>query len=539
MPSIEEWNALKDSYRKTYPGLPLQRPFREYPAEPGVHEMIERQLSVGGDIEGILIQQQIAIKGLHTWTFRERTDFELELDEPHVLAIETKDLNNERWETAAQEIFMAAQKWHLPATTLQVEIFNRDKLPQHKSALLPNDPTLISDLETIKVKIISEVQQRLSTSWTSIAFHSRTSRSSTSKPTVIVFCKPKTEYDFESLLKTLIEITSLVESSIEVEIHAGEISLCDSHHDKGIDILKYGKKGKPVQSASIAVEGTDDVGTLGGNVWLRKGKTRIPCFLTCYHVIRSNDIQTRQHQDTNGIELGQQDDLSQYTAVECPASRDYKATRCIYEKRPDSKSELAKIDKMIKRAVNGRVIAASGFRVSKGSSVNWALIRDTSQSWRKYAKIRPKNWREIPCSRPIPESALDSQTRPPNYEYQIKEDGIIGFFDHMEPGVWVAKNGRTSDWTTGEVNHMARICNWPEKGETTEEMEVIGQTGIFAAPGDSGSFVHNHQGSLVAMLFAKDDSGTIGLVTRITDLVEDLERVTGGFLALGDYPLSA
>ena len=534
MPSIEEWNALKDSSRKTYPGLPLQLPVRQYPAEPGVREIIERHLSAGGDIEEILVRQEITITGLHTWTFRERTDFELDLDEPHVLAIETRDLNNERWEAAAQEIFVASQKWNLPATTLQVEIFNRDKLPQHKSALLPNDPTLISDLKTIKVKVISEVQERLGTSWTSIAFHSRTSPSSTSKPTVLVFCKPKTDYDFDSLLKTLIEITSCVESSIEVEIHPGEISLCDSHQGKGIDVLKYSEKGRPGQSASIAVEGTDNVGTIGGNVWLRKGKMRIPGFLTCYNVIRSNDIHIRQDQDANGIKLGQQDDLSQYTAVECPASRDYNATRCIYKTRPDSKSELAKIDKMIKRAGNGRVIAASGFRVSKGSSMNWALIEDISQRLRKYSSIRPK--KEIPCSRPIPESALNSQTRPPHQDYHLKEDGIIGFVDRLSLGGWVAKRGRTSDWTTGEINHVARTCNWPEKGITTEEIEVIGQIGIFAEPGDAGSFIHNYQGSLVAMLFAKDDSGTIGLVTEIIGLVADIERETGGTLILADYP---
>ncbi|CAF9941023.1 MAG: hypothetical protein HETSPECPRED_002846, partial [Heterodermia speciosa] len=59
---------------------------------------------------------------------------------------------------------------------------------------------------------------------------------------------------------------------------------------------------------------------------------------------------------------------------------------------------------------------------------------------------------------------------------------------------WVIKKGRTSGVTTGQVNKSARSINWASYNNwITEEWEVLGMSGDFARPGDSGAFVTNER----------------------------------------------
>ena len=434
------------------------------------------------------------------------------------MAIETKDTDGNGWQSAAKFIHL---KYHLSQfPEIQVEIFNGDLMKMYRSEILPNDGPLIENPEQAKGIVTEEVQAVLLRSWTSIAFHLRTSANSPSisTPTIIIFCRARTSYDFTRLYHTLVQKTMHLSSPIAFEILPGSIVLGFRLDGQFVDVSCYEEKHQ--QGASIGIMGGYDAGTLGGHVWLnQKGQAPISCFLTCSHVIRSNNPDVREEQDKNGMRLGQQDDLTAYTAVEYPSSKDYTETRELLEKDPRMAAELAHVNKLISNSIKGRVIAASGRRMTSDKRrLDWALVRNTP---------------EITSTiRPLPRNLLSLKFRP---GYNFTEDSSIRQFGTIKLGDWLAKKGRTSGWTIGEVNHMRRVWAWPEAGKICEEIEVFGLEGGFAYPGDSGSLVHNKAGELVGMLFAQDSPAhdyDIGMVSDMKDIQDDIKRMTHGFITL-------
>ncbi|MCJ1242207.1 hypothetical protein MMC14_010214 [Varicellaria rhodocarpa] len=249
-----------------------------------------------------------------------------------------------------------------------------------------------------------------------------------------------------------------------------------------------------------------------------------PCFLTCYHCIRSEDSQKQYHQDAHGIEFCLRN--SDTTLVECSAALDYEQTRQIAEKS-GQKQPLAKLEDMVNNAVKGHVIAASGYRVTiRNRLLDWAHVCYTSGG-------------NVPLSHTIPSKEISSLGQfPENYTYSKTKDSLIRQMSRAKLSDWVAKKGRTSDWTTGFVNRMDRIwkCDDPEGPIWlgTKEAEVMwcgSDATPFANRRDSGSLVHNKEGELVGILLARDENG-VGIILHIQDVQEDVKKMTGEFLSL-------
>ena len=224
--TIEEWNATLDPFRQAYPGIPFPFPYTDRPAESAIRDVVDER--IGGIVEDECCRAQIQVSA---WSLRRRARHDERPGSFHVLGIKTTDVSTTTWKSTAQAIFLKSTDFGLNAANFQIEIFNPEKLIHNISSLFPNSPSLISDCEAIQKIVLSELQQRLPGKWTSIAFHSRRSHNvldpSESKPTMIVFCKPGTRYDFERLLNDLMQIASdNIKSKIEIEIRPGEITLC-------------------------------------------------------------------------------------------------------------------------------------------------------------------------------------------------------------------------------------------------------------------------------------------------------------------------
>ena len=438
----------------------------------------------------------------------------------HVLTIKTKDTDPTRWQNAARFIYF---RYNLKAIlNIQVEIFNSDLMKRYRSDILPDDEFLLEELERAKRIVVAEVQATLPHAWTSIAFHLRTpvNNTSLSRPTAMIFCQEETISDFTHLVQTLVRKTISMSSSLGFEILPGVISPNILDEGQFIDVTFYNEE--PQHGSSIGVADRLEAGTLGGHVRLNlPNKPPIPCFLTSYHVIRSANPQVQEEQDENGIRLGQQDDLTAYAAVNYPAHMDSKGTRESMDGDSPTAAELAHVDKLIRNSVKGRVIAASDRRTTPDNRrrLDWALIRNTSGALNKV--------------RPIPRNEVHVVDRA---GYHQNEDSSLQQLTRAGLGDWLAKKGRTSNWTTGHVNNMRRTWLWPEVGKITGEIEVFGLRGGFAQPGDARALVHNKAGELVGMLFAKDspsnDHRDIGMVSQILDMQDDIKRMTGGFIIL-------
>ena len=123
--------------------------------------------------------------------------------------------------------------------------------------------------------------------------------------------------------------------------------------------------------------------------------------------------------------------------------------------------------------------------------------------------------------------------------YESDASSPIHSFGNMALQDWVIKKGRTSGVTTGQVNRSTRTIKWDgynNNRTTTEEWEkLLGLSGDFARPGDSGAFVVNERYELVGMLLGRDAHATrfnVGLVTAIGDIEEDLNAICGARFVL-------
>lgn len=108
------------------------------------------------------------------------------------------------------------------------------------------------------------------------------------------------------------------------------------------------------------------------------------------------------------------------------------------------------------------------------------------------------------------------------------------WFCKAKKGGWVAKQGRTSPHTSGEVNKLCTTIKWHEEF-VTEEKEVFGLNRNFADTGDSGSWVTDEDLELVGMVIANDPYATkwsIGFVSDIGEIEEDVKELCGVSFAL-------
>ncbi|EEP81066.1 predicted protein [Uncinocarpus reesii 1704] len=96
------------------------------------------------------------------------------------------------------------------------------------------------------------------------------------------------------------------------------------------------------------------------------------------------------------------------------------------------------------------------------------------------------------------------------------------------------KVGRSTRFTAGRYNgiksaHVATKINEHGEQETKVTMEhaIVGISGRFSNPGDSGSFVFTRYGEVIGMIFGGHTQGPISYMTHISDLFDDIKAITG------------
>lgn len=516
---------MKERFRVVAYGLPLSWSYRSVSTErnnPGLFNLYENHIEPL--VAQVLGEYNISIirTDLQYWYLPNEKSKGQE-----TFIVDTSDINTESWSVAASALLdlFAAKGARTFVTEMQVEIRNPKEMYYDCSYPLPQDETLLAALAQIEQPIFDTVSAFFGDTWSSIAYHMRVSRmnqNSPQKPTVIVFCYPGASCVFEQAEDQVMRVLDQIPVKIYLEILAGEITLAD-----GEPLYLDNITSKPSNGASISIKGnTDRVGTLGGWVMLNlpKENKRIPCALTCYHVIRASDDSIANYTDINGI---RHNDPCGQVEVEYPAALDAKQTmktiNTILQNGHSErvKSQQAILSSRISTPGIGKVIYASGHQIKNGQRLDWAIIESPDT---------------FTPNKPPARSKFNSIYKTPSdMDYSQNDDSRVRNFGRAKKGDWVAKTGRTTGLTSGIVNRMDRRVQW-EPGKTTVEVELMSPFGDIVASGDSGSIVTNAQGEMVGIIIGKDSDARhfdIGIMTPVALIQQHVKEMTnGGFLSL-------
>ncbi|KAK2849621.1 hypothetical protein FQN49_005576 [Arthroderma sp. PD_2] len=521
--TIEAWAAQKDRFRVVATGLPMAWPVILRNSSPQLEELF--QTRVRSEVVRVLAAHSISFLLARIDDWRQEPH-----DSPiHTISIESDDSDTTSWKDASKEVlsvFMRMLPLDFKGQT-QVEIRNKYRMYNDVSRVLPNDPFLVQSLQRLKGEVSKTVHEYMSGSCSSIAYHTRVphgaSRDTLGKTTIIVFCYPGTSCNFKEAEDRILAILEQVPATIHLEFLPGQISFPrGGGHPKFLQNVTE----TPLNGASISIQGNNkDAGSLGGWVWLniphRNIRTR--CAITCYHVVRPMDDATSTHTDRNGVIPN---DPRGHVTVEYPAACDVAYTMKdlseLYKNYPNEPAVTTQYNILSARMANpgiGKVILASGRRRRGNSKVNWALIESPTT---------------FTANKPPPRSAFDRFSLPHGSAYFVNSDTKVRAFGQAKFGDWVAKFGRTSKTTSGEVNKLDREVIWPT-GSNSYEMEIISYDGYFSEPGDTGSAVTNSKGEFVGLLFARDSHPAqyVSYMTPISLIQDDVNEMTdGGFLSL-------
>lgn len=188
------------------------------------------------------------------------------------------------------------------------------------------------------------------------------------------------------------------------------------------------------------------------------------------------------------------------------------------------KAVLDNIDKHFKAKGLGTVCFASGKdrKDSDGRRMDWALIQlhDEAPLSKNYA-LR-NNFSQLQLT-------LKKQEK--TVKYSPGPNGVISATKAAEKGMWVAKEGRTTKVTAGEVNSME--ATFFNKDFTSREAEIcpLPDGDIFCLEGDSGSAIISAKGEWVGMLCWRENGGA-GYMTPVASLMKDIKATTGGEISL-------
>ena len=484
-------------------------------------------------VVGILQSFQIVDSSIGLWR---RWPRQSNPSKRHTLWIETQSDNSSQWKAAAIRIYGLFVVEGLTSDDIEVEITNPSRTTTNNiSYPLPADESLLNALESVKQPMYDLVDAFLAKQWSSIAFHMRRPRSRPSaaqQPTVLIYVFEDACADFNSFESQAIKLLSTLDTDISLEILPGSVTSTAIYNSKPLIFLSP-PPFKPTNGASIGTgDDRTEAGTLGGWVIYRAADGKpVRCGLTCYHVVASHDPAVKRATDSDGV---RPDKAEGKISVHYPSIFDMVATRNRLEAREretgdphdeDDIKILAYINERMKDPSIGRVLLASGQRKNKANHrMDWALF-ESAETFK--------------INKPTPESAFTSaEALPWPRKYKISSDSKIRQFGSLAEGDWVAKQGRTSGYTSGTVNRMRRRVTWANYSDfVSEEIEVLGLTTDFADHGDSGSFVTNIRGELVGLVIGRESNSAdfdIGFVTPIEDIQQDVKEMSGGFISLED-----
>ena len=116
---------------------------------------------------------------------------------------------------------------------------------------------------------------------------------------------------------------------------------------------------------------------------------------------------------------------------------------------------------------------------------------------------------------------------PPGYHALSEGDAVVDVAE-LSMDDYVVKAGYSSGTTYGWFSHIKHDCNLPGNSSLTSEYVIVGHKGRpFALKGDSGAFVLNRRGGLAGLLIAGHKDLNTAYVTPITEVMQDIQQVTG------------
>ncbi|KAK2759782.1 hypothetical protein FQN54_002516 [Arachnomyces sp. PD_36] len=553
--TIEEWLSQKDPFRVVASGFPMTWPLRKIPSPKELSKLLA---DLEGNILGILSHHQISFHTMrfqhwfHNFVSNEQYG---EANGQDTLEISLDDTNTRAWLSATRSILTLLREngANEVAKNLQVEINNPGKAYNDISKPLVNDPVLLKALLEIQEPVSKTVKTLFENAWSSIAYHTRVSLKSTpreeGKSTLLVYFPPETSGDFESAEDKICRILETIHIDVHLEFLVGESMLLDYVKYPNPHVIEVTEKS--VNGSSVCIRGGQKkAGSLGGWVYLNLpgGHAPIPCAITCYHVVRSDDENVSTHTDEHGVI---QNDQRGQEIVEYPAPIDADRTNKFLIQNlkrepdhPEFRSRFEILSKILSQPGGpsiGRVIFASGHRLEK-------RYRTVPEHQATTGEVVPKSrvnehrrldWALVQSPSTFTFNKAPSYTTFGTFKLPHGEDYIIPSkvrsFAHAKLDDWVTKRGRTTNTTSGTVNCMHREVLW-SKDNITTEVEIYSPHGNFAEPGDSGSLVFNSRGEIVGMIFGTNMNGAnhdVAYMLPMSRLQDDVKRMTkGGFLTL-------
>lgn len=203
------------------------------------------------------------------------------------------------------------------------------------------------------------------------------------KPTIIIFCYPNSTYDFETVENKVIEVLDMTSQHIYLEFLPGSISA--SLLGGREPVVINGITQKPLNGSSIGIQGNNNrAGSLGGWCFLNlpKENRRIPCAMTGYSVIRSDEESISNFTDTAGIkwtdERGRA--MAEYPAAfDVPTNMRRLNNQCAYAPHDnDLQKEREILSSLTANPGIGKVLLASGYQIRNNRRLDWALIESPS-----------------------------------------------------------------------------------------------------------------------------------------------------------------
>jgi hypothetical protein len=565
--SIEHYVARRDPYRSTTSALPLPFPWKREHAPDHVYARFNPiRNSVRQCVRELGVPaSSITLGDLTKPGYPEG-------EEPvTTLCIEVQEqqdnLSFVRIRDAIREMLASHNMSDIP-----VEVYDRRKIDHGEMFAIDPDEPGVAPYKAVRGQIIQLLFKELDCNWNAISLFHVGRLGESASPAIVVMVPPRLQHDWDGLetrIKSLLPQCDAM-TSLNVRIFPGGKRQLNDLNILGSRGVSYGGRINneclPKMGWSINRKGREGSGTLGGFLTLNiRGKCH-QGFLTCHHVISSD-----QREDRQGILYSDPDE--EKPVVESLATEDVVVTkndlretieysesllednrisiqRRQWAQKPPSEGlesiqascvetirscncKLVKLDKM--PMTLGRVLLSSGCALANRRTIlDWAFVE---------------------LAKPLEETIFLPNVLPPistgmraaNYgrvTVQKPSCGVARGLDSIVPGEWYFKCGRTTDMTAGICNGVEVNC--PYKGkegpQCTEEYAIMGkkQKGkreedvAFCEAGDSGAFVFNARGELCGLLYGSFSGGyeegqcvDAGLVTCMTQILPSIATKAG------------
>jgi hypothetical protein len=529
--SIEYFVARKDPFRQAPSNeIPVPYPFDNHPASQEVHDIVK---SKRRSYEKVLEEFSITLRQVSVQTLNRRG---FPSKKKNMLIILTRDENTECWEQAATVIQGVIENAAGPAgLKIGVEIRNQEKMYFDASSIIRPDTDIHRALMQVQPIVSAQVKKSCPGYWKTIEYHMRGPRlrASDRKPTVIITVKPGTRHLWQTVESQIEEAIKSVNLDLEInlEIMPGLFRPSAVLSEDEGPIVYRDLPETAVNGSSIGPRGDElTAGSLG--VWLYFqpfGETeKKKCFLTCHHLITSGDPANRSSNDVHGIGLDGRK-VEHRIKVDYPAAYDTAKTRSILlseiangdEDNGVSRKTIQTINRYASAGGIGGVEYSSGFRKNnKDTRMDWALVVLNSPD--SFSQNKP------PAATFSPAELFNGRLR-----YKVEPDEVVSKYAPLVKGAWVAKTGRTTTITAGEVSSIKTEVWW-ENGMKSMESVLLTAIGghQFAKGGDSGAMVINLKKEWVGIVIGSDAYLETGYVTPVQDLMDDIKEKTGGIISL-------